>query len=93
MLFRSVQNANIFYFKDSFPSQTEFDTSPDGLWVAINVPVGTWKVEMYVWDDANQNHMLIGSTVLEIKANSVNISNIYTGHDDGVRYPNACLAQ
>ena len=88
-----VQNASIFYFKDSFPNQTELDTSPDGLWVAVNVPVGTWSVEMYVWDDATSTQKLIGSTNLEVKANSVNISNIYTGHNDGIRYPNACLAQ
>jgi hypothetical protein len=47
---------------------------------------------MYVWDDASASQKLIGSTTLEVKANSVNISNIYTGHDDGIRYPDACVA-
>lgn len=89
----TVQNASIFYFKDSFPNQTELNTSPDGLWVAVNVPVGTWNVEMYVWDDATSTQKLIGSTSLEVKANSVNISNIYTGHDDGIAYPASCVAQ
>lgn len=88
-----VQNANIYYFKDSFPNQTELDTSPDGLWVAVNVPAGTWNVEMYVWDEAAKTQKLIGSTSLEVKANSVNISNIYTGHDDGIAYPPSCIAQ
>ena len=83
----------IFYFDEhDFPAAHE--AAPDanevnGLWVAVNVPVGTWTAEMWGWDGAE--YKLFGSTVLNIKAGSVNISNIYTGHDDGIAYPDSCL--
>ena len=86
-----VMDVNIFYFVDEFPNQSQPETSPDGLWVVVNVPVGTFNVEMYVWDGTQ--HVLMGMTTLAIKADSVNISNVYTGHDDGLRYPDSCLAQ
>ncbi len=87
----NIADVNIFYFVDSFPNQSQPETSPDGLWVVVNVPVGTFTVEMYVWDGSQ--HVLMGITSLEIKADSVNISNIYTGYEDGLRYPDSCLAQ
>jgi len=47
-------------------------------------------VEMWVFDGTQL--VLLGSTSLDIQADSVNISNIYTGIDDGIYYPAACLA-
>jgi hypothetical protein len=79
------------YFQDKFPNRDQPDTSPDGLWTAINVPEGDWTVEMYVADGAG-GHTLVGSTVLTVYANSINISNIYTGFSNGVKYPAECLA-
>lgn len=87
----SIVDADIFYFVDEFPNQNQAETSEDGLWVVVNVPTGTWNVEMYGWDGST--HVLLGATTLEIKADSVNISNIYTGHEDGIAYPASCLAQ
>jgi hypothetical protein len=80
------------YFVDKFPNRDQPYTSPDGLWTAINVPEGDWTVEMYVYDSASSTNRLIGSTVLTVYANSINISNIYTGYSDGVKYPAECLA-
>ncbi len=84
----------VFFF-DSNDLPTEKADQPDtnennGLWVAVNVPVGTWTVEMWVWNGTE--HQMMGSTQLNIKAGSVNISNIFTGDDDGVSYPDSCLA-
>lgn len=85
----------IFYFTDGdngLPTNHDIanDASVDnGLWVAVNIPVGTWTAEMWVFDGAE--YVLLGSTRLDIKAGSVNISNIYTGHDDGIAYPESCL--
>ncbi len=89
----------IFYFNSSdLPTARDPEdaatarTNPDnGLWVAINVPVGVWIAEMYIWDGST--YVMLGSTQLEIKAGSVNISNIYTGHTDGIAYPPSCLVQ
>lgn len=83
----------VFYF-DSNDLPTEKASQPDaneanGLWVAVNIPVGTWTAEMWVWNGTE--HQLLGSTQLDIKAGSVNISNIYTGNDDGIVYPDTCL--
>ena len=80
------------YFVDKFPNRDQPDTSPDGLWTAINVPEGDWTVEMYVYRAATGEHEMIGSTVLTVYPNSINISNIYTGYSDGVKYPAECLA-
>ena len=78
------------YFVDSFPNRSQPETSPDGLWVAINIPAGEWKVEMYVADGAG-GHKLMGQTKLTVFGNSINISNIYTGYDS-VKFPASCTA-
>jgi hypothetical protein len=84
----------IFFFDDNnLPTSHDelTATNPEnGLWVAVNVPVGTWTAEMWGW--SGTEHVLLGSTVLNILAGSVNISNIYAGHDDGIAYPASCLA-
>jgi hypothetical protein len=80
------------YFVEKFPDRDQLNTSPDGLWTAINVPEGDWTVEMYVFDDsAPDKHKLIGSTVLTVYADSINVSNIFTGFSNGVKYPADCL--
>ncbi len=77
------------YFVNSFPNREQPETSADGLWVAINIPAGDWKVEMYVADGAG-GHLFMGQTVLKVFGDSINISNIYTGYDS-VKYPASCL--
>ena len=78
------------YFVDDFPNRGQEYTSADGLWVAINVPPGTWNVEMHVADGAG-GHLLMGSTVVEVAVDSINISNIYTGYGTGVKLPSGCF--
>jgi hypothetical protein len=80
------------YFVEDFPNREQEYTSPDGLWVAVNVPPGTWNVEMYIADGAG-NHLLMGSTVVEVAADSINVSNIYTGYGTGVKLPAGCFAE
>lgn len=84
----------VFYFDDSdFPADNQSvpDANPNnGLWVAINVPVGVWTAEMWGWNGTEYEQL--GATQLEIKVGSVNISNIYAGHTDGVAYPPSCLS-
>lgn len=65
-------------------------TNSNGLWVAINVPEGTWTVEMWGTDGSAQ--VMLGQTILNVKPSSVYISNIYTGSDTGVFLPPSCLA-
>lgn len=81
---------NVFYFLNEFPNDSQPYTSEDGLWVAINVPTGTWTVDMWVWNGSE--HTLLGQTQLTIMADSVNVSNVFTGHNDGIRYPESCLS-
>lgn len=78
------------YFVDSFPNRNQPYTSEDGLWVAINVPEGTWDVELYV-ADGDGGHTNIGKTIAYIFPGSIMISNVYTGFGDGKRYPDICL--
>ncbi len=77
------------YFVDDFPNRDQPDTSPDGLWVAINVPAGEWTVQLQTQRAGAV--VLSGSTVVQSYPDSINISNIYTGYPDGVKYPATCL--
>ena len=77
------------YFRDSFPNRDQLYTSADGLWVAANVPEGTLTVELYVYNGTDYD--LIGATLVPSLADSINISNIYEGYGDGVKYPESCL--
>lgn len=79
------------YFVDEFPNRDQPYTSIDGLWVAINIPEGTWDVEMYVYDAEAGAHKLVGATTAPVFRESINISNIYTGFPDGIRYPDICV--
>lgn len=79
------------YFVDSFPNRDQLHTSADGLWLAVNVPEGTYTVEM--WTVRDGTLVLSGQTVVQSYPNSINISNIYAGYGDGVRYPDECLAE
>ncbi|RME26014.1 MAG: hypothetical protein D6798_07595 [Deltaproteobacteria bacterium] len=79
------------YFVDSFPNRDQPYTSEDGLWVAINVPEGTWNVDMYAYDASLDDHVLLGRTKAYVFANSIMISNVYTGWEDGKRYPDICV--
>ena len=79
------------YFLDSWPVRDQPHTSEDGLWVAMNVPEGTWTVQL--WGLVGGEEVLLGATQLTTFAASINISNIYTGYGDGVYYPAGCLAE
>jgi hypothetical protein len=66
-------------------------TNTNGLWVAMNIPPGSWIVELWGWDATAGAHVLLGKSPLEVAAGAVTVSNLYTGEDDGVRYPASCL--
>jgi hypothetical protein len=78
------------YFVDEFPSRTQYWTSEDGLWILLDVPPGTWTVDGYVADGAG-DYTKVASTRLNVVANSINISSLYTGLSDGVKMPEQCL--
>jgi hypothetical protein len=88
------ESGTVYYFTDNdLPADTKYvpDSNPNnGLWVAVNVPVGTWTVEMHGYNGSGYDNL--GATQLTIKANSVNISNIYPGRTDGIAYPDSCTA-
>lgn len=79
------------YFMDSWPVREQPHTSEDGLWIAQNVPEGAWTVQLWALVDGEE--VLLGATQLNTYADSINISNIYTGYGDGVYYPESCLAE
>ena len=45
-------------FVDNFPNRQQLWTSDDGLWVAINIPVGDWIIEMWIYDEDLKSHLL-----------------------------------
>lgn len=89
---------DVYYFSESggtsLPTDHESQpyTNTNGLWVVMNIPAGTWTVEVWGYDEALADHVMLGATVLQINAGSVSISNIYTGITDGVWYPSSCLS-
>lgn len=84
------QDTVVKYFVDDFPNRDQPETSPDGLWVAVNIPPGDWSIDAYVSDGAG-GHILMGRTTVTIYADSINIGNINVGHDS-VKYPENCLS-
>jgi hypothetical protein len=91
-------SGEVFYFSESggtsLPTDKESQpwTNTNGLWVAMNIPAGTWTVEAWGYDAGTSGYVKLGTTVLQIGAGSVNISNIYTGISDGIWYPGSCLS-
>jgi len=78
------------YFKEEFPNRDQPHTSADGIWVAINVPPGALRVEM--WANLDGELALIGATTLDSYADSINLSSTYAGIGNGEYYPADCLA-
>ena len=78
------------YFIDDFPNRNQAYTSEDGLWILMDVPVGDWVVKGYVADGLG-GHTLVARTELKVLADSINISSIYAGIEDGVKMPPECL--
>lgn len=87
---------DVFYFSTGSAGDlpTDLENQPDsntnGLWVAINVPEGTWTVEMWGWDGGA--YQKLGAVELTMIPGSVNIANIYTGLGDGIYYPASCTS-
>lgn len=80
---------SIRYFDNSLPNSDQPDTNDDGLWSAVNIPPGEWTVEMWVYNGSELQ--LLGATNLTMVPDSVVISNIYTGIEDGVYLPASCV--
>jgi hypothetical protein len=77
------------YFVDEYPSRDQLETSEDGIFVLVDVPVGVVTVEAYIADGAGAYRQL-SATTLEVLANSINIASIHAGISDGVRLPDSC---
>ena len=82
------ESLTVNYFVENFPARDQKWTSPDGLWVAANVPAGNLRAEM--WGVVDGELRLLGATELFSEKDSINISNIFAGYGDGVKYPAAC---
>lgn len=79
------------YFIEDFPDRDQHWTSPDGLWIAINVPPGRLRVEM--WGLVGGELQLLGATWVQSYADSINIGNIFGGYGEGVKYPDSCVTE
>ena len=86
-----VLDVVVKYFIDDFPNRDQPYTSPDGLWIAMNVPPGTVNIEMYAVTEAGAEPGYLGNTQVISSESVINISNIYTGFDKGIKVPASCL--
>ena len=80
----------IRYYFEEFPDREGIATSEDGLWTAIDVPVGDYTVEM--WGLVSGERKLLGTTSIRSVADSINIANLFAGYE-GVKFPEACLTE
>ncbi len=86
-----VSGQEVRYFVEEFPHREQPYTSEDGLWLAMQVPTGRATVEAWMVMEPGQGPVMMGSTSLDIFPDSINISSIYVGHDDGVLLDAECL--
>lgn len=77
------------YFIKDFPDRDQLQTSPDGLWVASNVPPG--PVEVQMWGNVDGELVLLGTTHVDAAADGLEIANVFAGYD-GVKPPATCAA-
>lgn len=75
---------------NGIPSRSATATTADGVWIAMNVPPGDYTAEIYVADGAG-GQMLVGKAPAQAFASSVSIVVLYTGREDGLDVPSACL--
>ncbi|MEE2751716.1 MAG: carboxypeptidase-like regulatory domain-containing protein [Myxococcota bacterium] len=79
------------YFENEFPVRNRTTTSEDGLWVLLNVPPGRSQVvELYGVMESGEPQLL-ATSVVDVFADSLNISSTTTGDSDGVVYPSDCV--
>lgn len=78
------------YTSGGIPSRTLTATSDDGVWIAMNVPPGTYTAEMYVSDGAG-GQTLVSTAVVEAFATSVSIASTHYGRTTGYNLPDSCL--
>ncbi len=76
------------YFIEDFPDRDQLWTSADGLWVASNVPPGNLTVEM--WGQVDGELKILGASQITSEPSSINITNVFAGYADGVKYPSSC---
>jgi hypothetical protein len=86
-----VTDAHVKYFVDEFPNRGQEHTSEDGLWVAINIPPGALRVEM--WGVVDGTLGLLGATQIQSYADTINLGNIYAGNGTGVFIDDSCLGE
>lgn len=91
-----IEDARDYYFNDrNLPTrrQTQPYTNTDGKWVVFNLPVGELFVEIYAnqCDGDNCQEIVLGGTKLRSEGDSVNISNVNAGVEQGVYFPSSCL--
>ncbi|MBT3219772.1 MAG: hypothetical protein HN348_11820 [Proteobacteria bacterium] len=79
----------VHYFVEEFPSRDQPHTSADGIWVAINVPPGSLRAEM--WGVVDGQLGLLGATLIESYADTINLGNLSVGNGTGVQLPDECL--
>lgn len=77
------------YTSGGVPSRSLTATSDDGVWIAMNVPPGTYTAEMYVSDGAG-GHTLVSTTVVDAYATSVSIASTHYGRTTGFNLPGSC---
>lgn len=83
----TVEGPFIHYFFDDFPDRDLEASSEDGLYIIVDVPVGTYRVEM--WGNIEGDAQLLGVTSISSVENSINIANIFAGYED-VKFPASC---
>ena len=81
------------YFTAQLPDVFRGATSDDGVFAIFNVPPGIYTVDMFLRTDGSaegNEHVLAASSTVDIRADSISISDLFVGDEDGVHYPASC---
>lgn len=77
------------YTSNRLPDPSLRATSNDGFFFAMNVPPGSWVLEMYEASGDGYRH--IGSAPVDVVADAVSLVDVRVGRDDGVVMPPECF--
>lgn len=76
------------YFTNQIPDALRAETSDDGVYAGMDLSPGEYTVDAFIVQDGEV--VLLGSTPIQVRADSVTVADVHAGRSDGVRLPDSC---
>lgn len=78
------------YFTNQIPDAFRAETSDDGVYAGMDMPPGEYIADAYILEDGAL--VLLGSSPVEVRADSVTVTDVHAGRPDGVKMPDSCTS-